>query len=207
MLGVLVGRGTAPIHFDMNRLQSELTELKMKMLEKERENLKKDTEALAEKQTVEFYEVLKDKKADASMSMPQPAKTPQPQAKAVTDSGKTDTKASPSKPKTTPATAATEKKPAEKKTAAEPAAQPANDKPEGGKHVIQVAATKDTAAADQLVAKLTQKGFPAFRIVSRVDENNVWYRVRVGAFNHPDEAAGMLAAIKKDFPGAMLINR
>ncbi len=202
VLGVLVGRGTAPVHFDMDRLQQELIALKSQMLEKERETIRKDAESLDSKQAVDFYDVLKEDKVDASVSYaklksrPQPQ--PQPQPKAPVVPVKTAAKDMQSKPKTVPI---------EKKTVAETPKTPTLENPETAKHVIQVAATRDPAAADQLVARLKKSGYPAFRVVAQNAKKDTWYRVRVGSFSNREEAAGPLAAIRKEYPGALLVNR
>ncbi|MFZ5569531.1 MAG: SPOR domain-containing protein [Thermodesulfobacteriota bacterium] len=212
VLGVLVGRGTAPVHFDMDRLQKELLALKSQVLEKERESIREDAEALAERPAVDFYDVLKEEKIDPSVSLPpppapsqpkSPPKPPETAAAPVVPTKeekpvKTAAKDIKPKPKTLPV---------EKKPVADSLKKSVLDNPETFNQVIQVAATRDSASADQLVLRLKKSGYPAFIVAGQNAKKENWYRVRIRGFSNREEAVGKLAAIRREFPGALLINR
>ena len=81
-----------------------------------------------------------------------------------------------------------------------------NPKDPHGGLTIQVAAVKQVADADQLVATLKQKGYPAYRMAA-LKGQDTWYRVRVGAFKTRAEAKKMLKRLQKDNHKGFLINR
>ena len=59
VLGILVGRGTAPVHFDIEKLQKELAALKEDLLRKEIKRYKIDQPDTAGKPDLGFHEALK----------------------------------------------------------------------------------------------------------------------------------------------------
>ena len=61
VLGVLVGRGTAPVNFDVQALQKELLALKESMLKQEKRAMEIDSAKTGAKSSLEFYEALKKK--------------------------------------------------------------------------------------------------------------------------------------------------
>ena len=62
VLGLLVGRGTAPVKFEMNKLSKELAELKEADIQKQMARVKINTEDSGTKTDMEFYEELKKTK-------------------------------------------------------------------------------------------------------------------------------------------------
>ena len=67
VLGVLVGRGTAPVHFDIESLQKELAALKEAVQKKEQLWYKNRSEAVPDKPDLDFYEALKKNKVEARL--------------------------------------------------------------------------------------------------------------------------------------------
>ncbi len=57
-----------------------------------------------------------------------------------------------------------------------------------GGYTIQVAALRDLAAAEEMVAALQQEGFAAYSITQPDGQGQPWYRVRVGSFTSQKEA-------------------
>ena len=55
--------------------------------------------------------------------------------------------------------------------------------------VVQIASYRDRREADQARAKLTDKGMAAYVLESKLPENGVWYRLRVGRHLTRAEAA------------------
>ena len=83
VLGVLVGRGTAPVHFDTQALQKELVVLRDAMLKKERESVEKAIRGEDQKAPLEFYEALKKDEPDTAVQIPvDPATTGGPSTRA-----------------------------------------------------------------------------------------------------------------------------
>lgn len=216
VLGVLVGRGTAPVRFDIGKLQRQLAELKQKAVADAEKRYKVDLKSLGDKSDLDFYEALKgadgkdEAKQDLAQIKPLPPAEPLPirqetEAKAKapeTETGKT----APDQVQT----AAQEKKPdvvAVKKTDAHPPLKPevkSEPHPEVAKKdptrtlVIQVAAMKDSKEADGLVARLKARGYPAFRAAAEVPGRGTWYRVRIGYFRDAEDAAQTLAKLQRD---------
>jgi DedD protein len=58
-LGVLVGRGTAPVHFDMEKLQNELAALKRAVQDEEKDRFRASPDKTKKGNELEFYEALK----------------------------------------------------------------------------------------------------------------------------------------------------
>ncbi len=64
------------------------------------------------------------------------------------------------------------------------------------KYVIQVAAFKNRTSAYKLKDELTRKGYPAYVYLSKIDDDNIWFRVRIGKFTTLKEAKQRAKAIK-----------
>jgi len=169
VLGVLVGRGSAPVHFDIEVLQKELIALKESMIRQEQEKAQAETPTQENSQELDFYEALKD---------PNKAETP------TFKKGDVYTPAPSSGEKRAQTGTAQQKQlfSMKKKTKTKMVA------PQKGVYSVQVSSTKDPAAADALVNKLTDKRYRAIKTKAEVAGKGTWYRVRVGGFNSPEEA-------------------
>ena len=170
VLGILVGRGTAPVHFDIEKLQNELTALKEAVLKKERKGFSAQPEAFDKGQQLGFYEALKERdipgvaqemiRPRKRIARPQPAII-QPQLRKRA------------------ASIRQEPKPKEKVT-------------------IQVASLKDPRAADNMVAKFKRMGYPAYRVIGKIPNRGIWYRVRIGSYTGRSQAKEMLIKLRED---------
>ena len=69
VLGVLVGRGTAPVNFDIQALQKELLALKESMVKQEKRAMETDSAKTGAKSSFEFYEALKKKGKDEQIQI------------------------------------------------------------------------------------------------------------------------------------------
>lgn len=208
VLGIMVGRGLAPVNLEVGKLEQELAELKAKMLDQEKAKVEaqisgKDSnlpelgypEALTSAKKEEPFKSLPKKPTATAKPVPKPPKKtaakPKPVPKpepAPKPKPKVKPVASP-KPKSTPAS--------------KPADQTASKK---GRFCIQVAAVQNAKSADQLAAKLRKKGYRAYRLRSEVAGKGVWYRVRVGAFENRGAADRLLAKLKKDNFNGMVVS-
>ncbi len=184
-LGVFVGRGTAPVNFDIDHLQKELTALKEAVLKQEQAGEYPVSALDTGGPDLEFHEELKavdDKEVKKDRS-------PHPVKKRRTGKKKTAAKLS------VPEKTVEKKKPVSRRKNAE------SEKP----FTIQVAAFKDSGMADLLVDELKKKGFPAYKAVGKSSSRSIWYRVRVGHFQSKTQAAVMMNRLKKDSKQPMLI--
>lgn len=183
VLGVLVGRGTAPVHFDIEKFQKELAALKKAAIKKEENRYKISSDATSDAKTFGFYETLKEKKSDSNLY---PANSKQ---KRKTSSKKKFTE---TKKKRIPDKVKATKSATESKTGS------SINKTKKGKFLtIQVASLKDPKAADEMVAKLKKKGYAAYRTTAYISGKGIWFRVRIGNFKNRDEAKNILNRLKK----------
>ena len=168
VLGVLVGRGTAPVNFDIQSIQNELIALKESMLKQERIRNEAYLKKEHAKNTFEFYEALKRKQTEDSIKIPLDKEKP-----------KKITKAAPPLKKKT-GSAVTKQKEIKSVTSPKPVQE--------GTLAVQVASTKDQKSAEAMVKELQKKGYPAFSTQADIPEKGRWYRVRVGYFSGRTEA-------------------
>ena len=182
VLGVLVGRGTAPVNFDIQAIQKELIALKESMLRKEKNAIELQLEKESAKSNLEFYEALKGKSTADEIELPAKKEPPEK-----------------------PATEAVKKTPSpplqvEKKS---PRVLPSVK----GHLAVQVASTKDSKSADQMVGLLKKKGYSAFSIRAEIPEKGTWYRVRIGYFDSKTAAETLRQQLIKDGYEGILVKR
>jgi cell division septation protein DedD len=196
-LGVWVGRGTAPLRFDIAKLETELAEMKARLLTEEQQRTALTQEAAGDWSNLDFYEALKKSGDD-----PLPNPGAPPAGAEATDSGNTarTKKSLKLATRTTPPPPGTAK-PAPAKP--QPAAQPAAD----GELTIQVASLKDPADAARLVLSLQAKGFAAYRVSAQVPASGTWHRVRVGAFKDRAAAQAVLERLKNEKFDGLVVSR
>ena len=188
VLGVLVGRDTVPVKFDIEKLQKELVALKEAVIRKEQKRFKIDSDGVKNKTDFGFYEALKETKKNknngAGISKKQETKhlskneTVKVKKRVISGKSKIINK---DKQKNLTET----------------------DK----KLTIQVASLKDSKDADEMVAKLKKKGYPAYRTSSNIPEKGIWHRVRIGYFKDKAEAGSTLDKLKKEKYGPILVKR
>lgn len=194
LLGILVGRGTAPVQFDIDSLQKELSELRHAILEKERKLIETDMDYLSGKTDFDFHESLKKSKPDIDLKFTQESSP----AASVKILPVNDEKKAPTKKQNVriiKKSAKSESTPQKKPEAAEKML------------TIQISSLRDPKIADQLVSTLKKKGYPAYRTIGILSENNIWYRVRAGYFKDRTAAQKMMNELKKEHKGAILVNR
>ena len=198
LLGIIVGRGMAPVQFDINEFKNTIEDLRREIIDKQRQAAKQENITLKQESDLEFHEDVKQLQPDTNVTFESrepvqevsPEKTEPPKHKARTVTKKK------------PLLAKTEKPPV-KKPDPVPVQATSTDK----KLTIQIASLRDSREADQMVAALQKKGIPAYKTVGVLSAKNVWYRVRAGNFNTRQESEAMMAEIKKDHKGAFLLTR
>jgi len=171
-VGVLVGRGNAPVEFDIQALKNEIAALKAK---------EKRLEAERHKIEPGFYEALKKPvepvpsadRASAKKQSPPPTHTP---AKKATPPPEPDDSG--------------------RRVKSEKALRElgGSDKP----LTIQVSSLKDHALAKKMETALKAAGYNAYVITAMVPGKGVWHRVRLGAFANKEAAAPVMKKLKTE---------
>ena len=192
ILGILVGRGIAPVNLEAGRLEKELADLKARVLRQEQSRVEaRVSEAKDGAADLGFYEALKSPKKEVPFK-PQTKEPDRPKSVAK-----------PVAPKPAPAPKP-KPKPVKKVATAQPQAQQANTTK--GRFTVQVSALKDGQKAAGLVGELRKKGYQAYQIRTQVPNKGVWYRIRVGAFTDRRDAGKMAAKLKAQNYGAMVVD-
>jgi len=209
-LGVLVGRGTAPVKFDINKLSREIKELREADIKKQMAPVEVVTDEEKTKTTLGFYEELK-KSEPAPVTPPKPRKpatSPQEKqknktttaAKTAPAANKEPVPPSPSNVKEKTVVKPPQKKPKSQTTsAAVNTVRPTDDATTDSAGVtIQVASLKELSDADALVKKLKGKGYPAYKTIAIVPDKGIWFRIRVGKYSSRGATTAMVGRLKKD---------
>ncbi|MGA6927598.1 MAG: SPOR domain-containing protein [Desulfosarcina sp.] len=202
VLGILVGRGTAPVKFDTQALQKELAGLRDAMLNKERDAVEKAIRGEDQRVPLDFYEALKKDGPDIADQIP----GSQPSAVEAAPPAETaDTQNPPRKSR--PAIMA------KKSTAVvKPAARMApatSEAPSSAadRLTIQIAALKDAAAAERIVANLKQDGYAAYLSRIVIPDKGLWFRVRVGSYDGREQAAVDMNRLIQDRKHPILVSQ
>jgi len=178
VLGVLVGRGTAPVNFDIQALQNELKQLKTSMMNQERRAMESDSAKAGAKAAFEFYEALKKKEQTEAFNVPE----------------KKEASQSPRSP-----TLVSQKRISKSNDNDKAKRDTLKIKPQAaGATAVQVASTKDEASAAELVKKLKRLGYAGFSVRAVIPDKGTWYRVRVGPYRTKSEAEQMRNELLKD---------
>ena len=190
VLGIFVGRGTAPVKFDMEKLENELAALKEAVIKKEFDRYKPDSNSEDNKTRMGFYEALKNTGEEERLKVETPQNKPTPLPKKAVS--KTKKRLVSKKTATT-----RKKKPISSITSVK------NNK----NFTIQVAALKDPKVANNLVAKLKKKGYPAYRSIGKIPGKGIFYRIRIGSFKNRSEAGIIFNRLKKEKIKAIIVQR
>ena len=174
MLGIFVGRGTAPVKFDIENLQKELIALKEAVIKEGQERFKIGRDPASAKMELGFYEALKETRPSVrnKVKPPERKKTVSPQKKAkVRPAQKVEKPASISK---------------QIRAAA------------GAGFTIQVASLKDMKVAAEMAEMLKKKGYQAYTVSAKIPGKGTWHRIRIGDFKNRSDAGDILSRLKKD---------
>jgi SPOR domain len=190
VLGIFVGRGTAPVKFDMEKLQKELVDLKEALIKKEVDRYKLDSPSADNITPLGFPEALKHTGGEERLKADIPKKNPKPLREHTVSKTK--------KPLVSRKAATTRKK----KTATIKKSVKENKN-----FTIQVAALKDSKIADNMVAKFKKRGYPAYRSMGKNPEKGIVYRIRIGYFKNRAEASSTFNRLKKENIKAIIVQR
>ena len=200
VIGILVGRGTAPVKFDIDNLQADLEDSANHLGQNQKGQPPGRSDIVRDKTELDFYEALpedrQDDRIDKEKLPPVISKKVEPPADKKPEPT-TGEKAAPEDkaPKQTdPKTGFKKKRPAKQPVAAKSQTQPT-----GKMYTVQVAAfkSKNEKEADRLLAELKRQGYDAYRKISKVEDRGIWIRVRVGKYNTRSEASATLKKLTK----------
>lgn len=186
LLGVLVGRGSAPVRFDIERLHDELAALKKATVEETIQRYRVAFKEVDKQVDLGFHEALSGSKTDLSA--------------ALTSAESSDSK----KPADVDILSGKKENTLQKKVRA-PEFQKKNKGEIPEPWVIQVVATQDEAYGNQLTEKLKKMGFRAYLTTADVSGRGTWYRIRVGGYAGRSEAEADCERLKKERFSPMII--
>ena len=185
-LGVMVGRGTAPVSFDMDQLKRTLESLQKSAQQAPRSGPRPEASEMKSKTDLGFYDSLPKNREDSEM--PNLPKPPPASAKPEPPAQKPAESAAPPK---------TEKPAAAVPAPAAPPPAPASAAP-GKPLTVQIAAVKSEEEARRLLEKLRQKGYGAYVEPIAIPDKGTWYRVRMGEFPSKEFARSTVDRLQKD---------
>ena len=218
LLGVMAGRGTAPVTYDTRSFQERLKTIVDAYVDP-----KTPTDP-DEKMALRYYNALSEEQGIEEMVIPVPRDDPEETTEPVGEQETAVSKTSADETEETDATGdipvKTGKKAATFNRAVaakqmdtlqpekDPAASGETFESTGspGRYTIQVAAFKSFRDAVTQMAELEKKGFTADRTTKELD-GITWYRVRVGEFTSRDMAARYLDKLNQAGINGMIITR
>ena len=201
-MGVMVGRETAPVRFDLDQLKKTLESLQRAPREPQKNAPPIESTEMKDKTKLDFYEVLPKNREDADVNLPKPtppgpaSAKPEPPA---TKTQETTAQARAEKPPTVPAAP-----PAPKTEKPAPAPAPAAAA-SGQAFTVQVSAVKSEEEARRMVDRLRQRGYAAHVETTAMPDKSTWYRVRMGEFPTKESARGTVDRLQKDGFGPMVV--
>jgi cell division septation protein DedD len=234
-LGILVGRGTAPVSFDTRSFQDSLARVA---------DDSKEQEKTFERPVLDFYEVLKSPMLLTTDDLQN--KEVRQAKNAAQDNGESQGEILPIKDESSKAygdknsqvlkkslkglTFKSNSLMVQNKDDVKPDVKP-NVKPDvapdveksvaktdkkiikrlesdvkDGNYTIQVAAYRDLSDAVDEIDRLKKKGIPSYRTMGRVG-NDIWHRVRTGSFNDMESAQKRLSLLAGYGIKGMILNK
>jgi len=189
VLGIFVGRGTAPVTFDIEKLQKELIALKEAKSQEDKDKFKQYMEEAQTKTDLGFYETLK---------------TDEPKNGKSLSSFKTGPVREDKNSQSTDILSLDEEN---KDITSQNMSSELLSK-DGKKNLtIQIASLRDMNNADNMVKRLKEQGYQdAYRSIAHIPDKGIWYRVRVGFYIDKTEAQEILNHLKQAKYTPMLIS-
>lgn len=188
VVGVLVGRNTAPVNFDMKNLDSKLSQLEVSVLAGN-EDQRKEQEKIPEEISFEFYDKLKEKNEIDEHAAGRPRVL------------------APKHERPDPSEIQLEKTAGDKPDRPERQVQMqarSSAEPEK-KYAIQVASMRNPESAEKIRNKFSDKGYPAFTKTAVVEGKGKWCRVRLGPYKGRKQAEDDLTRLQKAGVDAMIV--
>ncbi len=220
-IGVLVGRNTMPVRFDMEDLNQKLGQLQSSVLaENTAGETGRNPASPVPETDFDFYEKLRDNRATvfSEEEMPLRRISPRfekniPDSVTITGISEEDSGArtvqreapdrTPDRPSDRPGSA-------DRRTAAAESREISDTglrwDPSGGGWVIQVASLQDREKADTVRDKFKERGYPAYTQQAIVEGRGKWSRVRIGPYRDREQAARDLARLQQAGVDAILLS-
>jgi cell division septation protein DedD len=194
-VGVMVGRGTAPVQFDLDQLKKQVESLSKAKSETRPGGTQEKPAQMKEKTGLDFYEILPKNREDPDglniQKSPSAAAKPEPQTQKPAEQ---PASVKPEKPSAPPPAAAPAPPPAPAPAAAAASAPEVPGKP----FTVQVSAVKSEEEARRLLDKLRQSGYAAYVEPIATPDKGTLYRVRMGEFPSREFARSTLDRLQKD---------
>jgi cell division septation protein DedD len=191
-VGVMVGRGTAPIGFELDKLKHTLESMQKAAQPAPKSGPRSQSSEMKNKTDLGFYESLPKNREDADLPTLPPAPPAARQPPAAPKPAEAAASAKAEKPAAPPApVSAKAETPA---AASAPQLAPVPGKP----MTVQVAAVKSEEEARQFAERLRQKGYAAYIEPIAIPEKGVWFRVRMGEFPSKEFARSTMERLQKD---------
>jgi len=183
-MGVMVGRGTAPVSFDIDQLKRTLESLQKSAQQAPKSGPRPEASEMKSKTDLGFYDSLPKNREDAEMpNLPKPPPAP----------------ARPEAPAQKPAAPPKAEKPAAAAAPAPAAPPPAPASAAAGRPLtVQIAAVRSEEEARRLLEKLRQRGYAAYVEPIGIPDKGTWYRVRMGEFPSKEFARSTVDRLQKD---------
>ena len=202
VIGVLVGRGTAPVKFNIDKLKKKLQISQNEPKKQADARTQTDSRISEDKTKLDFYEALKEDREDEKLlekELPKViAKKPESASEKSAASKKDNSKKQPADTETkTKATRTPTKKESVKSASKQKVTSKNPSTSNSTVYTIQAASMKDSKDADRLVAKLKKQGYPAYRVIGKISGKGIWFRVRVGEYKTKAAARGTVEKLKK----------
>jgi cell division septation protein DedD len=184
-LGVMVGRGTAPVSFDAEQLKRTLESLQKSPPQTPRSGSRPEPTEMKNKTDLDFYESLPKNREETDL--PKGSRTP------------AATRPEPAAPKTAEAPGAAKVEKPAAAAAAAPGSPPSPAPAAPGKpFTVQVSAVKTEEEARRLLDKLRQRGYAGYIEPISIPDKGTWYRVRMGEFPSKEFARSTIDRLQKD---------
>ena len=196
VIGVLVGRGTAPVSFDIAGIQNKLEASREDLKNKEQLQTQGKSGLVKDKTKLDFYEALRDNREDTQIGKKKPSPSIKKKLESSPDK-KPPAKKTREAEKRVTQKVETPGKGSVKPSQKLPIASISKTRPYVKAYTIQAASVKNALDADRLVAKLKKKGFESYRAIGKVPGKGIWYRVRVGEYKSKASAQSTLNKLKK----------
>lgn len=201
-LGTLVGRNMIRVDLDQDGLFLEISGSREA---ENRLNLSAMERVPDEAPEFDFFKELnKDPGERKKVTPPPPSSSPAEKNRAVVKQRKTIV--TPSQLATATTAGAPAPIRAEPKVAA-PTKPTVDHDPAIYKYTIQAGSFRTAEDADKMVARLKGLGYQAHWVKGLVRDNEIWFRVRIGAYKDKMDAASSLNRLKQDNIDAFLVTR
>jgi len=210
VVGVLVGRGTAPVKFKVDGLQSKLEISRQDFKDRQKSPARSESDMVKDKSKLDFYEALPEDREDTKIDKKKPNPViskkvvPAPVTKPSKTTGEKTVKESAPKKESVKKVAPAKKESTKHKTK-QAIASKSQTQPSGKGYTVQVAAVKVEKDANGLVEKLKKNGYPAYRTITKIEGKGIWFRVRVGKYKSKAEALKMQQRLKKAGKETMMV--